>query len=185
MYRAVTYGLLKRNIVFDNQEEIKKFLDMFSFDVKVVGGVPHYFMNNEEVTSEIRSPQVNDHVSEVAANAVVRGSLLSIQHNFAKGQKVVFEGRDMGTTVFPEAEVKIFLTARPAVRAERRYAELQAKHPEYSREEILENLLNRDHADASREASPLRQPADAHLIDTSDIDIDGVVERILSFVGAR
>lgn len=182
MYRAVTYGLLTKKISLDNSQKIKEFLDEFDFDIHMKEGKPHYYMDQEEITEQIRSLQVNEHVSEVAAHKDVREALLSIQHNFAKGREVVFEGRDMGTTVFPEAEIKIFLSARDEVRAIRRYLELQAKHPEYSEKEVLENLLKRDRIDSSRELSPLRQATDAHIVDTSDLSIDEVVSFILSLV---
>lgn len=185
MYRAVTYSLLQKKISLEDQKSIENFLDHFIFDVRMEKEGPHYYVNNEEVTEAIRSPEVNAHVSEVAANGAVRASLLSIQHNFAKGQRVVFEGRDMGTTVFPDAEIKIFLTASAAVRAERRYLELKVKHPEYSETEVMENLLKRDETDSSRELSPLKQAEDAHLIDTSELTIDAVIEKIFLFVQAE
>jgi CMP/dCMP kinase len=122
---------------------------------------------------------VTQRVSEVSAHPAVRHALVAIQREFGEGKNAVFEGRDMGTVVFPKADFKFFLTARPAVRAERRYLEFKQKKMPTTSEEVLQALLERDHFDSTREISPLKQAEDAHLIDTSDITIEEVIDQIL------
>jgi len=185
MYRAVTYALLQQKISLGESEKLKELLDNFKFEVRSEDSKVRYFVDSEEVTKLIRTPEVNKKVSEVSAEPAVRELLVALQRDFGKSKKAVFEGRDMGTTVFPEAEVKVFLTARSTVRAERRYKELKDSFPDASEKEVLDNLLHRDDFDASRKTSPLKQADDAHLIDTSDVTLDEVVEHILSLVSRK
>lgn len=121
-------------------------------------------------------------VSEVSAHPEVRAVLVALQREFGKGKNAVFEGRDMGSIVFPMAEVKIFLTARPAVKAERRYREFKEKKMPITQEEVFQALTERDHFDSKREFSPLKQAEDAHVIDTSDLTIEQVIDQILGCV---
>lgn len=181
MYRAVTHGLLKEHISLDDEEALRLFLKSFSLDMREEKGERHYFLHAEDVTQVIRSPQITAHVSEVAAQPAVRVALVRLQREFAQSHNAVFEGRDMGTVVFPQAGAKFFLTARPDVRAHRRHSELAH---DLSREEVLAALHRRDHADSTRQHSPLRQADDAHLIDTSDLTIEEVVEAVLRFIHA-
>nr|NGX54019.1 Cytidylate kinase [Chlamydiota bacterium] len=159
---------------------LETFLKRFQFDSRKDDGHKRYFVEDQDVTTVIRSQEVTQHVSEVSAKPIIRAALVEIQRRFGQLGDTVFEGRDMGTVVFPEAELKIFLTARPAVRAERRYLELKDSHS--SQDEVLQELLKRDHFDSTREASPLKQAEDAHLIDTSDLTIEQVVNRILALI---
>jgi len=182
MYRALTYQILKDQIDLYNQEILKAFLEKFQFDIRDIENQRHYFADGQDITDFIRIPQVTQKVSEVSAHPEVRKVLIAKQREFGKGKNAVFEGRDMGTVVFPMAEIKIFLTARPAVRAERRYLEFKESKLTIPPEEVLHELLARDHLDSTREISPLKQAEDAQVIDTSDLTIEEVIKQILSFI---
>lgn len=182
MYRALTYQIVDHNIDLHNPEMLLSFLSAFQFDIRDEGKEKKYFVGEKDITDLIRTPSVTQKVSEVAAHPEVRKKLVAIQKEFGKGKNAVFEGRDMGTVVFPKAELKIFLTARPEVRAERRYLEFKEKKMPSSQNEVLKELIERDHFDSSREISPLRQAEDAHVIDTSDLTITQVIEKILSLM---
>lgn len=185
MYRAVTYCVLKKAISLSDKSKLKGFLDEFKFDIKDVSGEKRYFVAEEDVTEEIRKPEVTKKVSEVSALAEVREKLVFVQREFGKESNSVFEGRDMGSVVFPKADVKFFLTARAAVRAERRYLELKAKHSNLNQPEVLKEILERDNMDSNRELSPLKQSEDALLIDTSDKAIEEVVNEMMSHIPKR
>jgi cytidylate kinase len=185
MYRAVTYLILQKKITLFEKEKIADLLKEFQFEIKVEGGQKKYLANGQDVTQEIRSQSVNHSVSPVAALPVVRKALGKISLNFAKKNGGVFEGRDMGTVLFPKAKIKIFLKARPEVCAQRRLEEIMRKRPEEAhhldQEKMLEELKRRDTIDSSRDLAPLKCPADAYVIDTSDISIEEVVERVLEY----
>lgn len=185
MYRAITYAILKHQINEDQARELEEFLKNFQFDIKVIRRERHYFVEGEDVTKKIRNAEVTAHVSKISAIKAVRDTLVAIQRQLAVGVNAVFEGRDMGTFVFPEATVKIFLTGQDEVRARRRFEELLAKYPEEAKnltfEKCLEDIIKRDHYDSTRENSPLCQAKDAFVIDTSDLTIDEVVFKILEY----
>ncbi len=183
MYRAFTWLVMERDLAIDDAQAVKRALDDFHFKVAEVEHKKHYFVNGKDVTEAIRSQEVTKMVSPVSALREVRTHLLEFQHQFARKENAVFEGRDLGTVVFPEAEIKIFLTADPEVRAERRLNEILAKNPGkgLSREKILADLLRRDEHDSTREVAPLRCPPDALQIDTTHLAIDGVVDHIVTY----
>lgn len=186
MYRCLTYGIIKDDVDVDDLNQLEKYLEKFSFSIKVIGGEKHYFVGEEDVTTHIRGQAVTTLVSKVSAIPKVRHHLVAIQRKFAEGTNSVFEGRDIGTVVFPKAEVKIYLTASPEVRAQRRYNELLVKFPEEARELSLEKVLadidRRDNHDSTRAHSPLRQAEDAHLVDTSNLSVDEVINTILQLM---
>lgn len=182
MYRAVTYQILQNKLDLNNSDELKTLLENFSFEIRSANHEKRYFVGEEDVTETIRSPAVTNYVSEVSANPAIRQALVRVQREFGTRKKVVFEGRDMGTVVFPKADVKIFLTARPAVRAERRYLELKEKNALTTEEEVMKELLERDHFDSTREVSPLIQAEDAHLLDTSDLTLEQVIDRVMALI---
>lgn len=185
MYRCLTYGILKHHINYENLEELEAFLKDFTFDIKIKRGERHYFVENEDVTLKIRSADVTSIVSQVSSIKNVREKLVALQRDFSIGVNAVFEGRDMGTVVFPNAQVKIFLTGRPEVRAKRRFDELKAKFPrecaDLTLEKTLEEITQRDTLDINREISPLKKAEDAFVIDTSDLTVDEIVLKILEF----
>lgn len=185
MYRCLTYGILKEKINPDNPQELEQFLNHFHFDIRIKQGEKHYLVDNEDVTAKIRGEEVTSYVSKVSAIPKVRETLVAIQRQSAIGVNAVFEGRDMGTVVFPEAQVKIFLTGRPEVRAKRRYDELKAKFPDETKnltfQQALEEINKRDEYDMHREISPLKKASDALEIDTSDLSVQDIVLLILEY----
>ncbi len=176
---------MKNHIDLNHEESLQEYLDKFPFDILINKGEKRYFVGDEDITNKIRLPDVTAYVSEVSANAQVRLKLLLIQRELSIGVNAVFEGRDMGTTVFPNAEIKVFLTGRPEVRARRRFEEMMTYYKEsvegLTYEKMLEDINRRDAYDTSREISPLRQPEDAYVIDTSDLTLDEVVFKILEY----
>lgn len=189
MYRSLTYALMKNQVSLDDQEAIKKYLADFKFDIKIKHGERHYFLDKEDITEAIRFPDVTANVSKVSALPYVREKLVELQRDLAKGVNAVFEGRDMGTIVFPDADFKIFLVGRPEVRANRRYQELIEKFPEemkgVSIDQCLADINARDQYDMTRETSPLKKANDAFEIDTSDLSPDEVVFKILEIKDTR
>ena len=135
-------------------------------------GEQRMYLNGEDVSREIRMPEISMYASDVSAHAAVRSFLLEMQRKLARENCVIMDGRDIGTVVLPEAKLKIYLTASPEARAERRMKELQAKGVEQSFEEVLRDIILRDEQDMNREVAPLRQAEDAVLVDTTEIDFD-------------
>ncbi len=189
MYRAFTWLALERGIDINDAEAVQRCLEEFDFRIVEKNREKHYFVGSADVTEAIRSREVTQFVSPISALRQVRTSLLDLQYHFAKTQDAVFEGRDLGTVVFPNAEVKIFLTADPKVRAERRLKEILAKKPQevkgLSHEQMLADIMRRDEHDSTREVAPLRCPPDALQIDTTNLSIDQVVDGIVKYCVQR
>lgn len=189
MYRCFTYFANKKGLDIDNPQDLDTLLRTFNFDIKVKLGERRYFVDKEDVTTQIRGEEVTSKVSKIAANPHVREKMVSMQREFAVGVNAVFEGRDMGTVVFPQADMKIFLTGRPEVRAKRRFDELKEKFPteceNLTIEKALEDINARDTYDMTREASPLTKANDAVEVDTSDLSIDEVVMKLLELKDTR
>jgi cytidylate kinase len=189
MYRSLTYGILKHRINIENVEELEHFLKSFDLDIKMhKGEEKSYCYEGEDITLKIRTPEVTEMVSKISAIPSVRKKLVALQQELAEGVNAVFEGRDMGTVVFPNAGLKIFLTGSPEVRAKRRFDELLARFPELQKsltlEKALEDINKRDAYDTSREASPLKKADDAFLIDTSHLTPEQIVVKILEYKDA-
>lgn len=177
MYRAVTlyamqHGLIKDGVI--NTAELEKQLSdiHISFKFNQELKKPDTYLNGKLVEDEIRRMEVSNNVSPVAALAFVRKALVKMQQEMGKEKGIVMDGRDIGTVVFPDAELKIFVTASPEVRAQRRYDELQAKGDTVDFNAILENVRQRDYIDQNREESPLVQASDALVLDNSHISIE-------------
>lgn len=185
MYRCLTYGILKNGINVDDPESLNAFLKNFNFEIKVKHSDRFYFVDNEDVSLKIRGAEVTSMVSKISAIPDVRNKLVGLQREWAVGVNAVFEGRDMGSVVFPKAELKIFLTGRPEVRAARRLAELKQKFPketaDLTLQQVMEEINARDTYDSQREISPLKQANDACVIDTSDLTTDEIILKILEF----
>jgi cytidylate kinase len=183
MYRCLTYDILQKHVNLENSEELSCYLKGFTFEIKVRNREKHYFVNKEDVTEKIRSQDVSNQVSKVSALGPVREKLVALQKELATGVNAVFEGRDMGTVVFPSAQLKIFLIARPETRAARRFAELKLRFPQETQdltlEKVTEEMKNRDEYDSNRPISPLKKADDAFIVDTSDLSLDEVVMKIL------
>lgn len=188
MYRGITWLAIIKNIDIDDPIQMEALLKEFLFEIKVKRGERQYWVNKQDVTLPIRGDQVTSHVSKIAANPVVRNKLVHMQREFALGVNAVFEGRDMGTVVFPNADLKIFLTARLEVRAQRRYLELKAKFPDetanLTMEKAIEDINKRDNYDSTRVTSPLMKADDAIVVDTSEKTIDEIVQEILELKDA-
>lgn len=183
MYRSFAWKSLQEQIAPTDEAGLRKLIEHFQFDIQTDRtGEKHYLVNGVDVTNKIRAQEISNLSSQISIYPFVRQAMVKIQRRFGHKMNVVFEGRDMGTVVFPEAEFKIFLTARPKVRAQRRYRELLVKFPDLahtlSEEQILQEIEERDHKDSTRAISPLRQAKDAILIDTSDSEAEEVVDRI-------
>ncbi len=182
MYRAVTLYFLENNIPLDDPDAIDHALRQihihFERDDK---GRQHTFLNGRNVENQIRSMEVARHVSAVAALPAVRKVMVQQQRKMAKNKGVVMDGRDIGTVVLPDAELKIFVTAQPQIRAQRRYLELQEKGLNTTPEEVAQNLAQRDYIDSHRKDSPLRQAHDAILLDTSYLSREEQVQKALSW----
>ncbi len=185
MYRCLTYGVLKNKIDYNNLEALKAYLKTFDFDIKLKQGSKHFIVEGEDVTDKIRWGEVTSHVSQVSAIKEVREKLVVIQRQLATGVNAIFEGRDMGSVVFPEAQVKVFLMGKPEVRAQRRFEEMKTRYPEESKnltlEQVLEEINKRDTYDMNREISPLKQASDAFVIDTTGLTVQDIVLKILEY----
>ena len=171
MYRAVTYKGLNENIQLDDAVALEKMLRTKTITLKPSEQGQLVFVDGENVSEAIRSNEVTSNVSQVAAHANIREILVDMQQQLAVNGGVVMDGRDIGTTVFPNAELKIFVTASPEVRAQRRYQELCDRGMPADYEEILRNVNERDYIDTHRDVSPLRQAPDALVLDNSALTI--------------
>lgn len=178
MYRAVTYEALKKGLT--DPAEITAMAKALDMEVKPGTDAMHVIVDGEDVTPFIRTPEVSGHVSEVSAIGGVRTAMVAIQRRQAERGGIVLDGRDIGTTVLPKADVKIFLTASVHTRALRRFKELEAKHPELSLEDIEADVAKRDYMDSHREISPLKQAEDAILLDNGDLTLEGTAEAMIA-----
>ena len=177
MYRLVTLKALNNGILGDF-EKIIKMLDNLSIDIKENG----FYLDDIDVSEEIRKPVVSENVSDIAAIREVREKMVDLQRKFSESKNVILDGRDIGTVVFPNADVKIFLIADAKERANRRYKELVAKGENVRMEEIYENILKRDEIDSTRKESPLKKAGDAIEVDTTSKNIEEVKNEILNIV---
>ncbi len=167
MYRAVTLHFLRHHIDIRDEQDVRDALRGISIHLSFDHETQVTWLNHENVNDAIRAPEVNQLVSPVSTLTAVRKEMVAQQRRMGNHKGIVMDGRDIGTVVFPEAELKLFLTAETEVRVERRWLELQAKGLAVTRDEVRINLLERDHIDSTREDSPLRQAPDAMVIDTS------------------
>jgi cytidylate kinase len=176
MYRCVTLYALRNGLFTDNginEDELRRQMDNIhiTFRFNAEAGRPDTYLNGELVEREIRTMEVSNHVSPIATLGFVRQAMVAQQQEMGRGGGVVMDGRDIGTVVFPHAELKIFVTASAEVRAQRRYDELKQKGMEADYADILKNVQERDYIDSHREVSPLRQADDALLLDNSEMTI--------------
>lgn len=179
MYRAVACYFIENNINPDDGDEVKKACDSIVITIDYYDGVQQVILNGRNVTPVLRGEATGKMASRVAKLGEVRSKLVSLQRDMARKGRIIMDGRDIGTCVFPDADIKIYLTASSAVRAKRRYDELISKGQECNIDEIEKDIINRDYEDMNREISPLRQADDAICVDTSDMGIDEVVDRLI------
>lgn len=184
MYRAVTLYLIENEVDFQDANALKQALENIDIEIKKQGEENHFFLNGKDVSEAIREMYVSEKVSEVSALPEVRETLVRQQQKMGAEGKVVMDGRDIGTVVFPDAHLKIFMTASPEVRAQRRYEELREKGEEVTLEEVRQNLNHRDQIDTTRAVSPLRQAEDAVLLDNSHLNREEQLEFVLGLVEA-
>ncbi|MBK8885576.1 MAG: (d)CMP kinase [Saprospiraceae bacterium] len=182
MYRATALFFIRSEVNLNDVSQINDALEAMTISFKNIDGNNVTFLNGENVESEIRSLEVSGMVSEVAAIPAVRRKMVALQRNMTDADGVVMDGRDIGTVVFPDADVKLFVTADPLIRAQRRYNEMVAKEEHPDIQEIISNLAHRDHIDSTRDDSPLRQAEDAILLDNTTLTKDEQFELALSFI---
>lgn len=187
MYRAVTLYFLRNHVDWNQTARVNKALAEISlhFEYNPTSGISDILLNDENVEALIRDMLVSEHVSEVAAIKEVREFAVAQQQKMGERKGIVMDGRDIGTTVFPKAELKIFVTADPLVRVERRFRELISRNPNLTIEEVQTNLEMRDYIDSNREFSPLRKAADAIELDNSNLTREEQLQIALSWAKER
>lgn len=178
-FRCVALNMIQEHIDIQEQGKIEEMLSKINIEMHPNGKI---YLNGEEVTHRIRENDVNDFVSPVSALPVVRNKLLEVQRNIAKGKNVIMEGRDIGTVVFPNADVKIYLDATAEERARRRVLQNQEKGIECSYEEVLQGIKDRDKRDSTREFAPLKKAEDAIYVDSTNFSIEQVVQEIIEII---
>lgn len=182
MYRAMAYYFIQNQIAPDDLEGISNACKNVDISIEYINGEQCVILNGENVNGVIRTEEVGNMASATSVYPVVREKLVQLQRQLAKKADVIMDGRDIGTVVLPNADVKIYLTASSKVRAERRYKELMEKGIECNLDDIEKDIIDRDYRDMHREVSPLKQAIDAVLLDSSTLDIDGVVEKMKEII---
>jgi len=185
MYRAIALGLLRRETDIGDEAALTAALDEINVSICYVDGEQHVYLNGEDVSSLIRTETVSDMTSRSSAIPMVRAKLTDLQRDLARREDVLMDGRDIGTAILPDADLKIYLTASVETRARRRYLEQVQKGETCSLEEIEEDIRERDYRDSHRETAPLRQAEDAVRIDSSEMTIEEVAAEILRLVKER
>ena len=186
IYRTVAYFLDLLGVSPKDADGVERYIDELTIQIEYdEDGKQHMIMNGMDVSDEIRTQDISQKASLVSAHKVVRDVLLDMQRAVARKHNVIMDGRDIGTVVLPKATVKIFLTATPEVRAKRRTDELLAKGQKAVFNTVLEEIKLRDHQDSTRPIAPLKQAEDAVLLDTSDLDIEGVLAEMKRIIGEK
>jgi cytidylate kinase len=185
MYRAVTYYFMRKGLIKNKKlksDKLKEYLSEISIHFQTQNNKLITFLNNENVEDVIREMEVSKNVSEVSSFAIVRKQMVKLQQEMGKEKAIILDGRDIGTVVFPNAEVKFFITASAKIRAQRRFLELQKKGSKASLNEILKNIIERDFQDENRKESPLRKAEDAILIDNSFLTREEQLQKALKII---
>ncbi len=185
MYRAIALYFLRKGIRPEDVQTIASLVQGAEITIRYVDGTQQVMLNGEDVSGQIRTEEVGNMASSISAIPTVRAHLLELQRNLAASANVIMDGRDIGTCILPDADVKIFLTASTSVRALRRYRELQEKGMMCNLEEIEQDIIERDARDMNRETAPLKQAEDAMLLDSSDMTLEQVVQAILEAAFSR
>ena len=178
-FRCVALNMLQEKIDVKEENRIEEMLNRLHIDMYPNGKI---YLNGKEVTKKIREKDVNDFVSPVAVLPIVRNKLLEVQRKIAEGKDVIMEGRDIGTVVFPNADVKIYLDAAAEERARRRVLQNQEKGIKSSYEEVLKGIKDRDKRDSTREIAPLKKAEDAIYVDSTNLSVEEVVEKIIGII---
>ena len=174
MYRMITLYLLENNIDISDLKEVERILNTVNLDMQG----DKFYLDNVDVSTKIREKRINDNVSKVASIKIVRSNLVDLQRKISNNKDVILDGRDVGTVIFPNAQVKIFLIASPEERARRRYNEFLEKKTEITYDEVLKSIKERDHIDSTRDESPFVKADDAIELDSTNLTIDDVVNFI-------
>lgn len=189
MYRAITLHLLRNGIDIHNIAAVEAALEGIHLNFHSRDYQTHITLNGEEVSEEIRQMHVSDKVSEVSAIKAVRQEMVKQQQRMGRSKNIVMDGRDIGTTVFPDAQVKLFMTADPKIRAERRFKELILKGEDITLEEVFENLAHRDYQDTTRAESPLTRAGDAIVLDNTNLteeeQLDFALKKVKEKISAK
>lgn len=185
LYRSIALYVLNKGIDVKSSEEVIALLPEINIELKHIDETQHVFLNNEDVSDKIRTPEVSMGASAVSAIPEVRDFLFNLQRDIAKNNNIIMDGRDIGTVVLPNADVKIFLTASAEERAKRRHAELIEKGSNVTYDEVLKDIIERDYNDSHREVAPLKQADDAILIDTSELTLEQSIEKIYSTINEK
>ena len=185
MYRAVTLYFVNKGISENDTKKIKDELINIIIDFKYVEDNQHIFLNDQDVENEIRSDEISNQVSLFSSNSSIRKFLVNKQKTFGINKNIVVEGRDITTVVFPDAEIKVFMTADIQVRAKRRFNEMKSKNPDITYSDVIKNLEDRDIQDSTRKDSPLMVADDAFILDTSDLEINDQVDKIINFISNK
>lgn len=185
MYRCVTIYMLRNHIQLKEKKRIEKMLKEINIELKTENGIEKVYLNQEDVTREIRTKEVNELVSQVSHVIEIRESITNLSRKIAQGKEVIMEGRDIGTNVFPNADLKIYLDATPEERVNRRLKQNREKGIESSYKEILENIKFRDYNDKTSKVAPLKQAEDAIYIDSTNMTIEEVVDKIVGIIKER
>ena len=181
MYRAVGLYYLDKGINVDDEEKVNELIDEINVEFKIIDGNIRLFLNDRDVTDLIRTPDVSDAASRVSVHGKVRERMVSMQQEIARKNNIVMDGRDIGTVVLPNADLKVYLTASVEERADRRYKELKEKGMDVDLEQIKKDIEERDYRDMHRDISPLREAEDAIHLDSTGMEIDEEVAYILEF----
>ena len=185
IYRTVGLAAKRSGYQADDRAAVVAMLPSLVIDMRYVDGVQRMFLNDEDVSEAIRTPEASHYASNVAAMPEVRTYLMDMQRNMAARYHVLMDGRDIGTVVLPNAELKIFLTASAEERARRRYDQLLEKGTEQTYDEVLTEIIERDKRDSERETAPLKQAVDAVLLDTSDLTQEQSIQAVIDLIDAR
>lgn len=186
MYRAVSYYMLQNNIGLDDIEKIKEMLNTIDIELEFENRVQVLYLNSQKLVGELRTKEVNEIVSQVSHIPEVRVAMVNLQRKLAEGKNVILDGRDIGTNVFPNADVKIYLDATPEERANRRLKQnLENGITNVSYEEILENIKFRDENDKNSSVAPLKKADDAIVVDSTNMSIEEVVNTVIDIINQK
>lgn len=182
IYRSVAYYCLSKGADLSVPENAEKLLPEITPELRFIEGVQHVFVNGDDVSDKIRTPEVSMAASKVSAIPAVRAFLFDLQQKIARENNVIMDGRDIGTVVLPNADLKIFLTASPEARTDRRFKELKDKPDAPTYEQVLADIIKRDHDDSTRAIAPLKQAEDAVLCDTTSLSLEESVDKIIGMI---
>ena len=182
MYRCVSFSIMEEQIDISSMDSLRKFLNHFEIDLKNNNGDPVFYVNGKNITDKIRKSNISQKVSEISAIPIIREYMVKVQRNFTKDNSCVMEGRDIGTVVFPDAEIKFFMVASDKIRAKRRQLELKSLGEKRSLKSLMEEIIKRDKFDSERGHSPLRKAYNAIEVDTTNMSINEQVNFMIGKV---